>query len=664
MPVQALAGGATAEAVGGSALASESASNIIAIAGVAAGTGIGVAALPSDMVVIGNVSLSLAPQGDIYVGDRIFLTAQIDVSYGEISSDGTGGKIRVELIEQGTGVLKIKESNATSPKDSFSLRYEGKTISHGTKLYYIKVTATGEEDLSYWPSGDTTVIRERESDTVSLEVKKPIVISTVLLTPSVSHGQVARALMKVSNLSESEAVILARLDSSWIDDGLRLRGKETDRRIIDHKEAHSGSHEGEAPWFFEPVMFFYHSHIIETANGVKYYDQIAPDDDETYDPIPITCTGGGDRRTGFIPNHWDGRNAREGEYAYACVTVDGNDQPLNCAAVFRDSFGNSIVAAQTNNRLQFQGRLTGRTGTITLTPDNSLWVPLNNSFLKELPDKFLFHYSPLPPIKGLVFIKDQGLPVAGCSVELKTANGETIYETVTNGDGKFTVHCNAKNIDGYGSLLLTAKLPWDISYNWVNPRVSKKITREEILSGQSHFLQADVQPPEGWVKISGKVQARDRKTRAVVPLQGIEVIVKDELDEIQDNAYTDDKGRYTTSMKPGRYFMEIANAAELGYRQALSKSFAARASKDDVDVWLVLPTPFVHYKSPEVLQVKLPANSLSDKLVLLNKGEIVKEYKAVKGAFYIVSKDLALLAETDMALYQNGLVGPTVRMEF
>jgi hypothetical protein len=662
----------------GGSLAGQGAANAIAFGTLAAGSGLGLAALPADTVAIANIGLSLAPQSEIYVGDRIVFTAQIDVSFGCIDDDGKGGTIKVELIENGT-VLAIEERAATSPKETFSFRYKNVTVNHGKNLYRIKVTATGEEDLSYWPSGDSTVTRVRESDTVPLEIKKPIEVTIDLLASSVVHGQAARAIMKISNRSESDGYVAALIDSSLSTlSGRMLRGRETDVRIIDHIEAHGGNdHAGEVSWYFEPVELYYHAHYIIVGNNTVKYDQIAPDKTTLFNPLSITCKGNLDRRVGYIPggwddhipDGWDGWREKTGEYGYACMTIDEKAEPFSCSAVFADNFGNIIAAVRNNNELQFQGVLTGTAGIITFTPDNPAYAPysfnvlLDEDHVKGLPKVFQFFPPSIPALKGLVFIKTERLPVKNCRVELAGMDGKIISQTITDNKGRFSIQSNPGNINDTGHLMLTVKLPWDITYGWTEPILSKKVTRKEILDQTLFVFDAEVLSQETLVKISGKVVSRDRINKKNIPVKDVEVTVSDELGEMQVKLITDPSGQYSVSVKPGKYFIAISNSAELGYDPHPSKLFTARTSKDDVDICLTLPRPKIHYSSTGVIEIK-PASKLNDRLVVLSKGKIIKEYKLSKPSFYISRKDLNDLSAPKAAYMHGEIIGPTVTLDF
>lgn len=64
------------------------------------------------------------------------------------------------------------------------------------------------------------------------------------------------------------------------------------------------------------------------------------------------------------------------------------------------------------------------------------------------------------------------------------------------------------------------------------------------------------------------------------------------------------------------------------------------------------------------MQVKPAEQNLPGKVVVLRKGEIIKEYKAVEGSFYIIAKDFEITRGLEMAFMQNEVVGPTQQLRF
>ena len=656
-----------ADTAGGGVLASDAASNVIAIIGVGIGTGVSLGALPNDYVTIAQISLSLAPQGEVYVGDRIVLTAQVEVSYGNVS-EGSEGRIKVELIEDGTGTLKTIQRGGTTPKESFSLRYEARAINHGTKLYYVKVTVWGDDDIPFNIISDNYVSRDRQSETLSLDVKKPIEVTTTLVTPVVSHITTpARALMKVSNRSESTALVATKIRDTVGQIFRWLREREADVTYIDYLGSHLGNgHEEDQIFYFEPVKMIFHAHVITTPNGVVSYDQIAPDRETLYDPITIICAGQ-DNRTGLIIDDWqDGRLALL-EVQYACLTVNETDAELVCSGVFTDMLGSSIKAKKIGKQLRFEGTLTGTVGMITLTPENALYRPysftvlLNKQYLKDLPDKFIFAVAPIPPIKGTVFIKSERLPVRGCLITLTNAQGKKVYETVSDENGRFTAYCNARNIDAGKAVTVTLTLPWSITYAWKNPNPLKTLSPKDLLNGTPLFFNVDVLPQEKQVTITGRAVVMKGSKKEILPVKGVEITIKNELNGIQFTTQTDAKGRYEIVITPGRYFAEVTNAVELGFKGLSKKLFRARTSRTGVDIQLSLTSPEISYSSSEVIHVK---SQPSSQLTVSKKGEILKKYESRDGFFYIPASDFQDLKELRISIVKGNLISRPVEIQF
>lgn len=648
-------------------LAVDGVSEAIALGGIAAGTATFIGTLPDNFVSIGTISVSLSTAGHLYVGDRFVITGQIDVSYGEVS--GREGKLLIEVIEQGTGVLRKLEWNARAPKERVSIRLEGRAINDGKKFYYIKVTAAGEEDLSYWPTGDTPVTKVAESDTVAIDVKKPLSFTTELLSPAINHGEFARVIMKVTNHSESDARFQARIMQTYSYFPRLLRPRETDVRIIDHLGAHpEDNHQNEQIFYIEPVLHLYHMHFMLTPdNDVVFYDQLEPDDEKIFDPIPVSCKGNIDRRFGYIPDPWS-ESETEGEYAYACVAIDENDNGLRCRALLRDDFGNSLSSdSDATGKIELEGKLLGQVATLKITPNSvdysayKVRIPLNQKVLNERDDKYKFYPPRLPLIRGVVMLPEENRPVGKAKVQLIDKNREIVSETITKRNGKFYLNATTKSfVDG--KAMLKAILPWNITYDWNEQEILQEISQSEVETPDYVFsMKSSVKPQENWVTIEGGTFFKDFNSGEFQPAAKIEIVIQDEMREIVDKTISDDNGNYSFGVKPGRYFFEVTNAQQLGYRPVPRFLFKARSSRQGANIRLGLPIPNFHRQSVDVL--KWTEKLLEgDRLAIIKDGEIVSNIEPLNESLYIDLRHVDLEQELEVAVRRGEVLGPTTRL--
>src|SRR5262249_50931209 len=147
------------------------------------------------------------------------------------------------------------------------------------------------------------------------------------------------------------------------------------------------------------------------------------------------------------------------------------------------------------------------------------------------------------------------------------------------------------------------------------------ISQEELFGKTLHVIDAEVYPEEQWVTISGTAAIKDQLTKKMIPLQGIEVLVKNEIGEVQDKALTDNKGHYELGMNPGDYFIEISNASKLGYAEMTPRLFTARNNKENVYIKLSLPKPILKYHSEKVAVIEALSDHPTDKLAIVSNGK-------------------------------------------
>ncbi|MBB4078853.1 hypothetical protein GGR28_001470 [Lewinella aquimaris] len=650
-------------------LGAKGVSELIAIGGIVVSTGTTVATLPSSTVTIGSISLSMATAGTIYVGDRFIITGHVEVSYGEVSAGE--GKIKLEIVEEGHGVLKTKEVSGQAPKERVTIRLVGQTISHGKKFYYLRATPTGEEDLSWWPTGDTVVTKAPSiSNSLAIEVQKPLSFSTKLLSAFVNHGEKARAIMKVTNHSESRARLLARLSTTnySLPSGKYLDPKTSDLIIIDHRGSHPGDdHANEQTFYFEPVKHYYHSHFIKHGNlPLSIYDQLLPSKEQVFDPIPVLCKGQqADRRVGYLPGHGF-PGIREGEYAYACIVQDENESGIRAFATLSDAFGNALEATSSaNGRLAFSGTLMGQIATLTITPEAERYAPysrrlfLDQPSLTESDDAYVFHPKPLPPIVGVIMLPGERKVIPGTVVQLLDRDEEVVSETISGQDGGFTFDTTAASFPG-GRALVRAHLPWNITYDWDEPVPLLKIPLQAVVAGDAVFpVKASVRPAEAMVTIKGITGLKDFASRAFVPAGGVTIVVRTETYKVVETATSADNGQFSFRVNAGTYLVELSNAGELGYREVPAKLMELRSTRTGVHVILRFPTPEVERITPHVIRWRGGYRE-GDMLAVLLQGEVVRAFEVEEGGTYIDLRELQAEGELRVAIKRGEHLGPGI----
>ncbi|WP_168797631.1 carboxypeptidase-like regulatory domain-containing protein [Neolewinella litorea] len=647
-------------------LGAKGVSELVAIGAIVASTGTTVATLPDAYVTIGSISLSMASAGTIYVGDRFILTGHVEVSYGEVSAGE--GSIKVEIIEEGMGVLKTKVIRGQAPKERVTIRLVGQTISHGKKFYYLRATPTGEEDKSWLPTGDTVVTKPATtSSALAIDVQKPLSFSTKLLTASVNHGEQARAIMKVTNHSESKALCGAsiassndNLGSTWLLPGT------SDLRIVDHRGGHPGDdHADEQTFYFEPVQHWFHFHSIRFS-GLPFvaYDQLLPAKVKIFDPLPVICKGRqADRRVGYLPGHtFPGVN--EGEYAYACHAWNENEEGLPATATLRDDYGNTLTTESgSDGKLILQGGLLGEVATLTIQPQDeyyaaySLRLLLDQSFLSDSDNAYVFHPRPLPPIEGVVLFPGAGRVLPGTLVQLIDGQDELIQETTTDAEGTFSLPVTA-GLFRSGTPHLRTRLPWNLTYDWTDPEPAIELTYASVAVGdRTIVVKATVPPAEDWVTITARAGYKDFASGELVPVGGVEIVVRTETQQVVDSAVSDANGKFSFSVNPGRYILEVVNVEDLGYRAVSSGVVELRSSRSDVNLMLRFPSPELEYVTPSVLWWN-GGDMEGDRLLLLAGGEVLQEWEGAEEGRYLDLRELTEAPYRQLAIGRGDHRGP------
>jgi len=655
-----------------------SAADLIALGGTVASTATAIGTLPDELVTIGSISISLASRGTFYVGDTFVITGEFDVSYGEVS--GNEGRIVIEIIEEGKGVIKtFPQIQAQSPKEHISFRMNGRFISHGTKYYYIKVTATGEEDLSWLPNGDTVITKSGVSGTIGLEVKKPISFTTNLLTPSVNHGDYSRTLMYATNHSESDARIVVQIE--WQRSFPReahalttsLRAGQTDLQILDYRKKHNGdNHSDEKIFYIEPIKHIYHNHQIKAPWGDYFYryDQLYPDKEKVFPPLTVNCKGTKkETEVSFVPNPTLGLLQKK-EQNYKCATLDENEESLLCGALLFDQYGNTLVGVpqDSSNEIHFRGKLCGQIATLKLTPSSSLYssftttVYLQEPLLETDHDTYIFYPTSLPAIQGVVWIEELGRLVSGAKISFINSKLGVIYETVTAEDGKFSIPCHTKSFVN-GQALIKVALPRNISFQWMEDELFREISLEEISAdGHVCLIHASVEKSEDWAKISGQVTFKDYQSGLNHAVKDATVVVRNEQDEVEDKSTTDEFGNYSFGVKPGWYFVEVENAIELGFESRNRNFIEIRNSRTQINVKLSLPKPEIERKTTNYLKGKASPFK-SDKIVVFEKNQLLKEIEVNKKNFYLDLDELTANNDVTISWKRGELLGKPISLK-
>lgn len=654
------------------------AAELIALGGTIVSTATIIGILPDEYVTIGNISISFASGGEMFVGDSFVISGEFDVSYGEVS--GNEGRIVIEIIEEGKGVIKtFPQIEATSPKEHISFRMNGRAISHGTKYYYIKVTATGEEDLSWAPTGDTPVTKIGYSGTIGIEVKKPVSFTTSLLTPSINHGDFSRTLMYATNHSESDARIVVQIEwqRSFPNEPhaltTSLPAGQTNLQVLDFRKRHpDDNHTDDKIFYIEPIKHIYHNHQIKAPWGDFYYryDQLYPDLEKLFPPLPVTCKGTKkETEVSYIPTPKP-KNLQRAEYHYKCSTKDENNETLLCGGILFDQYGNTLIGEipSSGEEISFKGKLCGTVAKLHLSPKSPLYasytttIYLDQPFLENTQDSYVFFPTKLPPINGVVWIEETGRVVSGAKVCLINSDHEVIYETFSSEDGKFSIPCDSKSLVN-GQAQLKVVLPWDIAFPWKKNELFKEVSLEEVLDEKFVCtINPELEESEEWAEISGKVVFKNYQNGKYKPVKGAVVVVYNEQDEIEDKSTTDAKGNYTFGVKPGWYFVEIVNAEELGF-DSLGKNFIeVRRSRKEVDVKLSLPKPAIDRKTINFLKGKGSGLKL-DKIAVFEKNQLVKEIDIEESNFYLNLNELPRDHNISISWKRGNVLGKPISLD-
>lgn len=643
-------------------------SELISATGLIVGTSTVIGTLPENKITVGAVTLSLATGGNLYVGDRFELSASLDVSYGDVND--TNGKIKIEFIETGTGVINTISQSSETSREHVTATFKGVAISHGKKFYSVKVYVTGEDDIPWWPL-DWADTKTGKSASIAIDVKKPLSFEFKLLTPSVNHGQKARALMKVTNHSEAKANVRARLDSS--DPGIiRVAARATNIRAVDHKEAHkSSNHKDEQTYYFEKNVHYAHVHWVKVNSKTILYSQIRPSKETLFDPIPIQCKGTEKvAKVSYLPDPM-GQKLEFGKYAYASVVLDEHDKPLDCSVMLADDYGLSIKGkTSAKGKFRLKGNLSGKVAALTIVPDSPLYdsysarIPLDQEFLDSLAEnRMLFGPSNLPVIRGVVALPSRLLAIAGAKVTLISATGKLLGDTYSDKEGAFQFIASKKDF-AEGGATLKAKLPWNITYDWKNKTITQNIKRRDVISGDKLFvMKADIASEEEWNTIRGKVLLLDKASKNKVAVEGIQIVVRDLYGEVQDKATSNAKGQFSIGIKPGHYTVEVENAVEKGFEPVEGLQFLSRSSRAGANIKLRLPRPSVERLSSALLVWE--GNFLKeDKLRIYDGKKVVKDLKQTNGRFYLKADAMKMQNRIRVALNRSNTVGPSAEVRF
>lgn len=661
------------------ALGAKGVSELISLGGLALGASAAIASLPSDKVTISPIALSLVSPGTLYVGDRFQLSANIDVSFGQVLS--TNGKLKVEFFESGNDKpLDVIARESLSAKETLTFNVRGVAIFHGKKFYTVKVTASGDDDVEYWPD-DNEVTRTRESNPVAIEIQKPLEVTQQLLTPSVNHGQHARALMNATNHSETDCylAILAmgareRVVAKNIASGER-------RKAVDYLQSHPGeNHPGTETFYIEPNKLLYALYFITKADNSKvWYHQTAIGTEnydtrpQAFDPLAVLCNGSasstGKKIGHLIPDSWDQNNNRT-MIAISVRPMDEGGNDITCRGSAMDFYGNQIIAENAGNqKLSFKGELAGDLCLVTVTPSSknfhpySTILPINQKALDEF-SELRFMESSAPTLRGQVVVENEDLQVKGCRIKLKDASDQIIDDTFSNAQGQFVIHSNISDYDD-GELNLEITLPENITYDWVEKTISKKISLKELQEDALLFIKAQIPPvPEDdWVSISGTIIAGDYLTRKNKPVQGVKIVVKDEFGMVQDKTTSGANGEYEFGIKPGRYILELPNLAELGFASIADRLFSVRTSRTERRIKVHHKVPEVVAQSSDVIAGSVNNPTEADTIVVLDKEGVVDEIPInEKGLFYIETRKLKEYENVKIALARKDIVGRKIEL--
>lgn len=663
------------------ALGAKGVSELISLGGLALGASAAVAALPSDKVTISPIALSLVSTGTLHVGDRFQLSANIDVSFGQVFSGG--GKLKVEFFESGNAKpLEVISRASLSAKETLTFNVNGVAIFHGKKFYTVKVTATGDDDVEYWPI-DEEVTRVRESNPVAIDIQKPLEVTPRLLTPSVSHGQHARAIMNVKNHSETECWVailqmgaLERVYAIHVASGER-------RKTVDYLLSHPGdNHSGSETYYIEPnKLKFALYNITKPDNSLVWYHQTAIGTEnydcrpQTFDPLPVVCNGTAastGKKIGYlIPDVWD-KSPAKAMYACAFKPVNESGAEITCKGSLRDNFGNELLAEMdSNHQLSFNGELAGDMCFLTVSPLSNNYhtysaiIPLNQEALDDF-NELRFMQSSAPTLYGQVVIENENLQIKGCKVELKNSGDEILDDTNTDAEGKFIINSNISDYEN-GEVKLDITLPENITYNWTKKTITKTVSLESIKEERTMVVKVQVPelPEDNWVSISGTVITGDFLIQKNKPVSGVKIVVKDEFGVAQDKTISGVNGEYEFGIKPGRYIIEFPNLEELGFSSIPNTLFYARTSRTGRRIKLVQLLPEIAVQSSDVIGGYVKKTNENDTIVVIKEGEVIEKLPiSEEGLFFIETKNVREYGNVKIALAREDIIGPEISLPF
>lgn len=586
------------------------------------------AALPSEKVQIGQMTLS-ASGGPFHVGDEVTLSLEFDVSFGDVFP--TGGALEIKLFEEGkTEPFLVREKQpSTSAQQHVNMTVKARAKKDGRVTFVAEARAWGDDDIPFWPL-DWATDRKNTSNSCVVTIAPPVTMAFTPDSQDVGHGASAR--MEVFAKNDSELPTVLEYEMNGEKARKRLAGDSPLSAInhVDLRHLHRHpAHVNPIPYYFEDNWLRKATLSVPDAWGAKHpYTQ----QQQNFGSRTVKCTRSAaspERQVGLRDQTTQPLPLRRIENNFVCIIVSQDSgSGITCGGSAQDLWS-APQQFRTDETGTAKLRLTthGDTVRLVLTPDQDIYVPQAFDLpVEELSGevKLALPLAAGPVIRGRVVIGALGLPVPGAAVALTDETGTPWQDVRSDRDGLFAMRPAKTHVDQ--GLFLRVRLPFDLAFDWTRDELRAEVDFDAQGDPLPVVFDVRLPPREETLTISGRAVIRDGLTGDHVPLAaaGIEAL-DPETGDVIARATSDRAGGYALEMPSGRWRFAFHTPETRGLRALPDLLADLRSSRSDTALRFVYPAPLITALRPDEGWL-LGTTSLAetgDEILCVAQGEVV-----------------------------------------
>lgn len=586
------------------------------------------AALPSEKVQIGQMTLS-ASGGPFHVGDEITLSLEFDVSFGDVFP--TGGALEIKIFEEGKDepFLVREKQPSTSAQQHVSMTVKARAKKDGRVTFVAEARAWGDDDIPFWPL-DWATDRKNTSNSCVVTIAPPVTMEFTPDSQDVGHGASARMEVFAKNDSELPAVLDYEMNGEKAKK--RLAGDSPRSAINRVDQAHTHRH----PAHVNPIPYYFEDNWLRKATlsvpdtwGAKHpYAQ----QKQNFGSRTVKCTRSAappERQVGLRDQTTQPLPLRRIENNFVCIIVSQDSgSGITCGGSAQDLWS-APQQFRTDETGTAKLRLTthGQTVRLVLTPDEDIYLPREVDLpVEELTGevKLALPLAPGPLIRGRVIIGALGLSVPGASVALTDEAGTPWQEVRTDPEGVFAMRPAKLHVDQ--GLFLRAQLPYDLAFAWESDVLRAEVDVDARGDAVPVVFNAKLPPREETLTLSGVAVLRDGITGEHIPVAAVEIAALDpETGDVIARSTSDRAGAYTLDLPSGRWRFAFHTPEHHWVRPLPDLLADLRSSRSDTALRFVYPAPQITELRPEEGRLHGTTN-LADshaEILCMAKGDVV-----------------------------------------